>query len=224
MRLICSEYGIDLEIQENRVNILVVESPNVFSSIIDELICQMKGEPGTFILSEQDVIKVISKEAELIVNPFGVDCNEKRVQLKLYQELANEMSESMIEETIHLQGQMISYLDTLLQKAPYPLEYDIEENMTGFLKWCRVGIDNQGETMAERLMNYIKILSCFCNIKIMFFVNLKSYLSQFELEEIYKCGFYTKINMILLENVQKEKLENESICILDKDLCIINVE
>ncbi len=224
MRLICSEYGIDLEIQENRVNILVVESPNVFSSMIDELICQVKGEPGKFILSEQDVIKVISKETEFIVNPFGVDCNEKRIQQKLYQELSNEMNVSMIEETTHLQGQIISYLDTLLQKAPYPLEYDIEENMTGFLKWCHVGIDNQGETLAERLINYIKILNYFCGFKIIFFVNLKSYLSQFELEEIYKCGFYTKTNLVLLENIQKEKLENESICILDKDLCIINIE
>lgn len=40
--------------------------------------------------------------------------------------------------------------------------------------------------------------------------------------ELYKFAFNEKMNLILLGN--SEKLEGESFCILDKDMCIINVE
>lgn len=224
MRLVCSEYGIDFEIRENEVNVLVIESPNVFSLMINELICQIKGESGKFILSEQDMIKTISKEVEIIVNPFIIDCNERRIQQKLYQELTDEMSETMIEKTVHLQGEMITYLEELLKRVPYPLGFDIEENMTGLLKLCHVEIDDQSEELIEKIMNYIKTIKQFCNVHIIFFVNLKSFLAQQELKELYQYAFYEKINLILLENSAKEKLQNENVCVLDKDLCIVNIE
>lgn len=224
MRLVCNEYGLNLEIKENLINVLVIESPVIFARITGELFNQIGGEPGGFVLSEKDAIKTISKEAEIIINPFIVDCNEKRILQKIYQELNDEINDSMIEKTVYLQGQMIAYLEEVTQRLPYPLEFDVEENMIGFFKLCHVEIDNQGKALIEKIINYVKMLNQICNIHIVFLVNIKLYLSQAELEELYKCAFYEKINLILLENLQKEKVECESICILDKDMCIIDVE
>lgn len=153
-----------------------------------------------------------------------IDCNERKIQQKLYQELVDEMNVAMVEDIIHLQGEIISYLEKLIKRVPYPLDFDVEENMAGLLKLCHVEIDDQGEILVEKIMSYIKALKQFCNVNIIFFVNLKSYLSQQELEELYKFTFYEKISLILLENSAKEKLENESICVWDRDLCIINIE
>ena len=164
MRLTYGEYGIDLEIRENKVNILVIESPNIFSLMINELMCQMEGGFGRFILSDQDEIKVIGKEAEIIVNPFAINCNERRIQQKLYQELIDEMNDTMVEDTVHLQGEIISYLEKLIKRVPYPLEFETEENMPGLLKLFHVEIDGQCETLIEKIMNYIKVLKQFCNI------------------------------------------------------------
>lgn len=169
MRLLCSEYGIDLEIRENKVNVLVIESPNIFSLMINELICQMGGEPGRFILSEQDVVKNIAKEIEIIVNPFVIDCNERRIQQKLYQELVDEMNEAMVEDTTHLQREIISYFEKVIKRVPYPLDFDVEENMTALLKLYHVAIDVQSEVLVVRIMNYIKVLKQFCNIRFIFF-------------------------------------------------------
>lgn len=224
MRLICNEYGLNLEIKENLINVLVIEAPDIFARITGELFNQIGGEPGGFILSEKDAIKTISKEAEIIINPFIVDCNEKRILQKIYQELNDEIKDSMIEKTVYLQGQMIAYLEEVTQRLPYPLEFDVEENMIGFFKLCNVEVDNHGKALIEKIINYVKMLSQICNIHIVFLVNIKLYLSQAELEELYKCAFYEKISLILLENSLKGKIECESICILDKDLCIIDVE
>lgn len=224
MRLTCIEYGIDLEIQENKVSVLVIEAPDVFARFIDMLMVQMEGEPGNFILSDKDTIMKLDKVAEMIVNPFVIDCNEKRIQQKLYQELMNEMQESMLEQTVKLQGDIISYLEELLQRSPYFLEFDVEDNMAGLLKLCRVGIASQEETLAERIASYMRALKQFCAVSTLFLVNIKLFLTQAEIEALYQCAFYEKINLILLENTAREKLENETICILDKDMCIINVD
>lgn len=197
MRLVSAKYGIDMEIRENMVNVLVVEAPDIFSRVIEELMCQIEGEPGTFILSEQDVIKTISKNADMIVNPFRVDCNEKRIQQKLFQELSVIMNESFGERTVYLQGQIISYLEELLQKVPYPLDFDVEGSMPGLLKMCHVEVVNQGDTLVEKIVNYMKALRQFCAIKVIFAVNLKLYLTLTELMELYKFVFYEKISLML---------------------------
>lgn len=224
MRLICTEYGIDLEIQENRVNVLVLEARDIFARVVEALMIQIEGKPGIFILSDKDTIMKLDKVAEIIVNPFVIDCNEKRIQQKLYQELTNEMQESMMEQTVQLQGNIISYLEELLQKSPYFLEFDVEDNMAGLLKLCRVGITDQEETLAGKIASYMRALKQFCAISVLFLVNIKLFVTQSEMEELYHCAFYEKINLILLENTAREKLDNETICILDKDMCIINVD
>ncbi len=164
MRLVSAKYGIDMEIRENMVNVLVVEAPDIFSRVIEELMCQIEGEPGTFILSEQDVIKTISKNADMIVNPFRVDCNEKRIQQKLFQELSVIMNESFVERTVYLQGQIILYLEELLQKVPYPLDFDVEGSMPGLLKMCHVEVVNQGDTLVEKIVNYSGLSSKVCKL------------------------------------------------------------
>lgn len=224
MRLMCTEYGIDLKIQENRVNVLVIEAPEIFARIVDALMIQIEGNLGFFILSDKDTIMKLDKVAEIIVNPFVIDCNEKRIQQKLYQELTNEMLESMMEQTAQLQGNIISYLEEVLQKSPYFLKFDVEANMAGLLKLYRVGIADQEETLAGKIASYMRALRQFCAIKVLFLVNLKLFVTKAELEELYQCAFYEKINLILLENISRAKLENEMICILDKDMCIINVD
>lgn len=221
MRLICTKYDIDLELQENRVNVLVIEAPDTFAYVIYALIMQMKGEPGIFILSDKEKILTLGKAAEIVVNPFAIDCNEKRIQQKLYQELTNEMKESMLEQTVKLQGNIIKYLEELLQRSPYFLEFDVEENIAGLLKLCCVEIVDREETLVGKIANYMRALKRFCSVGTLFCVNLKLFLTQAEMEELYKNAFYEKINLVLLENTVREKLENETICILDKDMCII---
>ena len=56
----------------------------------------------------------------------------------------------------------------------------------------------------------------------MVFINLKTFLSKEEVEELYKECFYRKINIILFENYDNNCIiENEKRIIIDSDLCEI---
>jgi len=42
-----------------------------------------------------------------------------------------------------------------------------------------------------------------------------------ELKEFYKEAFYRKIQLLLLENSVEQELEEEVVCIVDDDLCVV---
>lgn len=221
MRLIHSEYGIDMEICENEVNLLCIERKTSFTVLIQEMLDQKNGKDGQFILSEKDKIINIAKEVEVIINPFVLDCNEKRVQQKLYQEVYEQAVSNYLPETTELNAEIISYLEKITLSVPYDIIFDLEENIQGMLKIYGVRIEQQTSSLLEKITDYLKILVRMCRIKIFIFVNLKTYLDPEDLKKLYEFAFYEKLNIILIENQVIEKINCEKVCILDKDMCII---
>ena len=56
-------------------------------------------------------------------------------------------------------------------------------------------------------------------------VNIKQYLTENEISELYKLAMYSKIQLVLIEfNMYGEKSEYEDIYIIDKDSCIITYQ
>ena len=61
----------------------------------------------------------------MIINPFSIDFNARKIQNKLYSELL-EAEASYIEEKAHIQTLVIDYLDKLIHKAPYASSVSID--------------------------------------------------------------------------------------------------
>lgn len=221
MRLVHSGYGIDIEVCENEVNLLCIEQKTSFAVLIQEMLDQKNGKDGQFILSEKDKIINMAKEVEIIINPFVLDCNEKRVQQKLYQEVYKQAVSNYLPETTELNAEIISYLEKITLSVPYDIIFDLEENIQGMLKIYGVRIEQQTSSLLEKITDYLKILVRMCRIKIFIFVNLKIYLDPEDLKKLYEFAFYEKLNIILIENHVTEKINCEKVCILDQDMCII---
>lgn len=224
MKFTYSEYGIELEVAENQVNVLVAESPQFFAHLIQVFYEEKQSSTGRLVLSEKDKILSLSKTMEIIVNPFCVDPNERRIMQKLYQELCAETQEDFFIKTGELHSCIVSYLEELSVSVPYHVTFDIEENVPNLLKAYNVRLETDGVSLLERLVEYLKLLHQLCKIQVVIFVNLKTYFSQDELEELYKFAFYEKLFFVLIENTEKPKLKEEKICIIDTDGCIINLE
>ena len=73
----------------------------------------------------------------------------------------------------------------------------------------------------EKLLSYMKILSGLLEIRILCIVNLKTYLSEEQLKEVYQMAFYCKLQLLLIENREQSNLEGEKTYIIDRDRCLI---
>lgn len=223
MRFTYSDLNLSFELKENETVVVIVENQSLFSKMVDELINQCSGQEGGFVLADDEKIKNISKEVQLIMNPFAVDCNEKKILQKLYQEIETVGLEDYIEDINMLHSEVLSCLDKLSASVPYAVSYSIDLNLSAILKAYSFQIDTKANNLLESLTNYLRILNQLCHINIFCFVNLKTFLSDVEMMQLYEFAFYQKIYLILLENTQKNTLKGEKTCIVDTDQCIINI-
>ncbi|SHF11691.1 CRISPR-associated protein Csn2 [Alkalibacter saccharofermentans DSM 14828] len=223
MRLINIELGINIEIIENRVNVLVIEHPFTLRSVVEDILKQIEGEDGDFVLSDKNRVLPISKHIELVLNPFALDLNSKKIQNKLFQEIKLYAEEKLIVETNELNKKILEFLEMSLLNQSYSLGYDFELDFQNLLKLYHVGFKEDEKGFVELLIEFIRIQSNLLGAKAIVFLNLKSFLSENELNQLYEFAFYSKINLILLENLFRNKIHGESVVIIDSDRCVIEI-
>ena len=215
MKLVYTELEQQLVFQENKVNVLVIEQKELFRRMIQELDKQISGEEGGFVLSDNNKTMKIDKEICLILNPFALDINSRKALTGLYNELGKlGLNEENYLKTCSLKGQIAEYIYDLLNQVDYALKFQDDFNLQSMFKALEVNF-------LEGLVYFLDVCSKFQKVKILTFVNLKTYLMSEELHEFYKEAFYRKIQLLLLENNIVDELAEEAVSIVDADLCLI---
>lgn len=221
MKLTYSTYGIIFELEENKVNVCVIEDPTVLVEVVCSLSEQCEGQEGVFVLSEENKVLNIPKNVSFVKEPFSIDCNNRKILTKLYQELERESITGVEEMQGDFYKSYISYITNLCQKSDFLLTFVEKLELQDILKLAEVKIDVQTQSILEKVIEYIKISSNLLNQHIFVFLNLKLFLSEQEIEELYKECFYRKIHLILIEATYQMKRAEEKICVIDKDKCVI---
>jgi CRISPR-associated protein, csn2 family len=223
MRIIYSKYGIDLCLEENKITTIVIENPLVMSEVIRNISRQVNGEDGEWILSDQDKVFSAEKISIFLDNPLMVNSNEKRISTRLYKELSEQANTLMYEEYTQINSYIVSFLERLLDTVPYHLDMEVDMDLIGILKLYGVKIESDGVSVLEALLDYLRALSCICNIHVVFILNVKQFLTIEDVQQLYEFCFYEKMHLINLEGQKNYNLEQEKCVIIDKDLCIIDV-
>ncbi len=222
MKIVYGEREFILEFRENEVQVVTIENKEYFSEFLQNLYNQSQGMEGKIILSEGEKTLPLSKYAEIIWNPFSVDINNKKILGKLYHELKDISSEEQYREICELNSEIVRYLDELSLKVSYPIQFQLEMDVLDLYKMYGVQLEKEGQNIFEILLEYMKIVEFLCGIHLIIFVNVKNYLSEMQLQELYKTAFYYKINLLLIEAHQSKCLKSENNQLIDKDLCFIN--
>lgn len=79
MTLTNGKYNLKLSFEENQVTVLIFESSEMFGEAIWDLQETIIGDTGPFVLADQMEPISISKQMELIVDPFLLDFNSRKI-------------------------------------------------------------------------------------------------------------------------------------------------
>lgn len=211
-----------MDLCENQVNVIAIESPEVLTEYISELKRQISGQDGQFVLSDKDICR-IDKMVEIVIDPWAIDFNSKRIKTKLLQLVKEEADEYFYDKFIETKGMICQYAENLLDKMMYPVSYDMDIDTMSLIKLLDVKIDIQTDKLIDSIIEYIKLLHDLCKIEVVVLVNIKTYLSKKELLYLYQEALYQKVHLILLEAVLTDQIEYEKIVIIDADKCVINI-
>lgn len=222
MRLV--HFELSGEILSDKVGFTewIIESPDIFSEYVLELSDQIAGSEGRFVLSEKDKELDLAKKADVIFNPLTVDVNSRKILSKLYLELSNlSNGEQMYIKTVELLRHLQEYMLDLEQCTEYILEFDQEIDISALLKAVNIRYETKDMDFQERLIQYMKILAAMTGIKVFIFVNLRSYLTDHQMQEVIKEMKYQDVKGLFIESQQKGCIEGVKQYIIDIDRCEI---
>lgn len=221
MKLVEREYGIEVDIKENIVSIIVLEDVKLRLPLINELFSQTSGNEGNWLLFENDKSFDLGKKVELILEPLTLTLNNKKVKSKLYQDIKTIAQDYCFSQGLEVHSQICNYLENMLDKLPYPVKYDEDWDVSEILKAYNVELVEEYDNIFEKLYNYIKLVNTVCGTDIFIMVNIKQYLTDEQITELYKMAAYGKIQLVLIEFSMNNKRDCEEIYILDNDDCVI---
>lgn len=222
MKLIERELGLEIEFKENRISVLIIENVCRRLDIIKTLYEQMLGNTGPWLLTESENTYDLSKKGDIVLEPFSLELNSKKMKVKLYQEIKEISDEECYELGLELHSNICNYLERILGKIPYPMEYMESWDVDNILKMYNVRLLEECDNLVEKLLNYIKLMNQICGIQLFFLVNIKQFLNEQQILELYKTASYNKIQLVLIEfNITGGRNTEEDVYILDKDDCII---
>ena len=165
----------------------------------------------------------LDKGVSVVFNPFSIDVNEKKILTKLMSEMQVISETELYVQKAELNAAIISLLDEINLRMPYPMTYSRDLDIQQLLKAYSVKVDMQSTSLMEHIVDYVKLGHQVLGIKLYVFLHLKDYLSEEDLEKLYEMVAYEQISVLLLESKMIDKLPQEQWWIVDADNCIIEI-
>ena len=221
MKLVHPEWKMQIDCKENQAVLWIMESPRIFRTYLEAFLCQMQTREGRFVLSEDDKELELYKAAELILNPFEIDVNDKKILNKIYSELKEfAFGESYYLKTREMFGLLTSYFMELEKEMCIPLTC-AEPDLVQVLKALDVKTEESECDMVEMIGQYLHLAAKLMNKKVIVFVNLSAYLESWVIEKLLKEAFYLKLYVILMERQEIDLAISKKCYIIDRDYCEI---
>jgi CRISPR-associated protein Csn2 len=214
-----------LSITDDKVQVLVIENQLLFTKLVSELVFQIEGVGETFVLSMNYEPIELKSEMEVIIDYFHLSGTQKRIQTKLNNLFRQLAQQELQFETVRIFEDLCSYYQKLSENIEFSITYKVSNDVSPLLKMGDIQISLEGETLAEKLLDYMTICSRLCGISCFSLINLKRFISMNELELLYKSAIGKKLRLLLVENTYQAGLERyENTLLLDNDMCELRVE
>ncbi len=223
MKLACLNREMVVEWPENRVPVLLVESPRMFRWVVERMLKQADGEKGPFVLSEDNQPLDFSKHCEVAETLAVVELNDRAAHAALGKWLKKiAVSETYYLATQQICQQLLSWVSDLAMECEEPLVFTRELDWSQIIKVCDLQFEGEEDDLPQKLLRRMRIAQSFLHKDCFILIHAKQYLSQEELNMLYQEAFYRKIRILLLENLCLHlDSDYETAWIVDRDDCEI---
>ncbi len=204
MRLVFSGFENPLELEAGEASVLQVENGALFARVAGSLRSgcgRYALEPYSFWDEEREVAP---KDALLFISdPLSLPWDDRTFLSAVVKRVEREFleDEDLRMEVEETEGALRRKLELLDMGFNADVGFALEWDLKRYLKFLGFGIAFQEEkTFLDNLLNFLSYaLDAGCK-KVICLVNLKTFLTKNELEQLYEHIFFLKLRVLLLEN------------------------
>lgn len=169
---------------------------------------------------EQQKIEDVSA---YIYNPLDLNLNTKQNLNALYKILKKSYFSELSASVQQIQDLLTQVCKDIRLDFDAELTMESSIRIDDIFKIGGLQFSETDSSLLERFVRYISIVKELQNVSIIFINHLHDYFENTEIEQLLKEMEYRGITLVNIETfVPQNKLENETLCIIDKDLCSIN--
>ena len=200
---------------------LVIEEPRFYYEILEEFRNYLEGTDTGIVISENDKPWSSPQRATMVMDYLSLNLSSKTVITKVIRELQSTAEdETFYMETHILLAQLEELIYRYSQQKDYELGFE-KLNMSSLLKSIGIYIEDDSETLEERLLAYMDLMMEVEGKELFIFVNLRSFVPADRLESMIETALQREHRMLLVDGAEYPRLAQEKRLIIDQDLCEI---
>lgn len=213
-------YNLENSIDFDRCPVwtLVCESAHEFCKLAQSMYAQIDGADGDWRLVDAHNA-TLSKTAVYIVDYFGIELNDKKASNALQEKIKNIAFDELHTVATH---EIIAALDKYTKLLSLDVDVPVAVGDVDFAqisKIISVAVLSEGDSVLDRLVDYVTLVSKLTSVKIIVCAHLSSYLEPDELQQFFKHCMQCDVYLLCLETHLTHVLTDETVLVCDKDLC-----
>lgn len=187
-------------ISSNQPTLIVIKDLNEFYQYQKELVSQVNGEEGNFLIFDGEKPLKIESQVEVIHNLLMLSLNNRKAINFLYKQINSELGKSnSLVKYEELKDTMIEFLQTLKSETLLDFSFDKDVELTDILKIFDVKFSEHEDTPIQLLIRYISLVLALTKTKV-FFISFALYLfSQEEIKELIQFSIQHDIYLVFME-------------------------
>ena len=189
----------DIMISDDIVQSIEVENKKQFYRLVSGIYQLESGEKLEEFQFYSNEGKEINPSIQIISDYFSFEIDSKKTINELYKYIESSIEEEQLRELTKSYQKIYKSLQKILGNIDIPLSIQENLDIESLLKMVKVSIQHQ-EDILNKLFLLMDVERFLKIHHVVFFVNLKQYLSKDELLEFYKYAIYNKIKIVLLDS------------------------
>lgn len=201
---------------------IVIDNPKLYSKLLQLLDENTADNDGRLEIFDNSDNKLKLHDTIMpIIDYINLSNNNKVLQSKLKKKIINFMNSDL--EVNKLIGDINHQFSLIKAELSDEITFNLE--MTDYItiesiyKFLDIKFEDSADTLLQKLINYVKIISEFNIVRILVLVNIQAYLTIDELTELIKTAKYEEVAIIMLESTIRYGISYDKTLVIDDDLC-----
>lgn len=220
MKLKLNGFENEIEFEEETVNVISVNNVECFRNIISSINSKILGEEinEVFLLNDEKEELDMNKEVLMVLDVFNIDYNSKKILSKIYELIEEKIVMNQDLEIDNKIFELRNYIVEEINELPFEFIMKDEIKIMDILKMYSLKIDSDNyNKLTKKIEFLIDIISTLKIAKILIIPNMKLFLTDEEVVEVYKYSLYNNVNLLIIERNDRKKLKYEKKLVIDED-------
>ena len=220
MKLKLNGFENEIEFEEETVNVISVNNVECFRNIISSINSKILGEEinEVFLLNDEKEELDMNKEVLMVLDVFNIDYNSKKILSKIYELIEEKIVMNQDFEIDNKIFELRNYIIEEINELPFEFIMKDEIKIMDILKMYSLKIDSYNyNKLTEKIEFLIDIISTLKIAKILIIPNMKLFLTDEEVVEVYKYSLYNNVNLLIIERNDRKKLKYEKKLVIDEN-------